>query len=219
MLYRNKLQRPADRATLASPEKTPPFNRWQTLKGLTVTGLLMILFFTPIPREISAVGIAGILLCSRRMKTRDILGLVDWHLITLFCALFVVIHSVSLANYPQMVVTYLAGIGIDLHNLVMLTGISTVLSNLFSNVPATMLLVRFLDAANPAEWFTLAVSSTFAGNLIVIGSIANLIVIEQAANFGIKITFREHAAVGVPVTLMSLIVLILWINLSIGLQP
>lgn len=81
----------------------------------------------------------------------------------------------------------------------------------FSNVPATILLVRFLDAARPVEWFALAVSSTFAGNLIIIGSIANLIVIEQAANHGIKITFRQHAAVGVPVTLASLFVLIVWI--------
>jgi len=210
LIYRKKFHRQGNPQTVEPPEKMPTFNRWQTIKGIMVTGILMVLFFTPVPREISAVGIAGILLCSRRMKTRDILGLVDWHLITLFCALFVVIHAVSLGNYPQLVVTYLAERGIDLHNLLMLTGISTVLSNVFSNVPATMLLVRFLDAANPAEWFILAVSSTFAGNLIIIGSIANLIVIEQAANHGIRITFRQHAAVGLPVTLVSLGVLIIW---------
>lgn len=45
------------------------------------------------PREISAIAIAGVLLCSREMKTRDILGQVDWHLVTLFCALFVVIRG------------------------------------------------------------------------------------------------------------------------------
>ena len=85
------------------------------------------------------------------------------------------------------------------------------LSNLFSNVPATMLLIRFLDPGNPAEWYTLAVSSTFAGNLVIVGSIANLIVIEQASNYGIRITFKEHAAVGVPVTLFSLAVLVAWV--------
>jgi len=211
LLYRNQFQRPDDIQLVDSPEKAPAFNRWQTVKGIGATGVLIVLFFTPAPREISAMVIAGFLLCSRRMKTRDILGLVDWHLITLFCALFIVIHAVSLGNYPRLALTYLADRGIDLHNLIMLSGISTVLSNAFSNVPAAMLLVRFLDAANPAEWFTLAVSSTFAGNLIVIGSIANLIVIEQAANQGIKITFREHATAGVPVTLVSLIVLIIWI--------
>ena len=218
LIYAGRFQRSGNYPAPDPPQKMPSLNRWQTTKGIIVTGVLIILFFTPLPREISAVGIAGALLCSRRMKTRDILGLVDWHLITLFCALFVVIHAVSLGGYPQSAVTYLAGSGIDLRNPVMLTGVSPVLSNFFSNVPASMLLVRFLDAADPAQWFTLAVSSTFAGNLIVIGSIANLIVIEQAAAHGIKITFREHAVAGVPVTLMSLIVLIVWINVSVGFQ-
>jgi hypothetical protein len=77
-----------------------------------------------------------------------------------------------------------------------------------------LFLVRFLDSGRPVEWYTLAVSSTFAGNLIIVGSIANLIVIEQAANFGIQVTFREHATVGVPVTLFSLAVLVFWIDLT-----
>jgi Na+/H+ antiporter NhaD/arsenite permease-like protein len=55
------------------------------------------------------------------------------------------------------------------------------------------------------------VSSTFAGNLFLLGSIANLIVVEQASNFGIKITFKQHAAVGIPVTLISLLILVAWI--------
>ena len=59
---------------------------------------------------------------------------------------------------------------------------------------------------------TLAISSTFAGNLITIGSIANLIVIEQSGNYGIEITFKEHALIGVPVTLFSLLVLAAWIR-------
>jgi len=112
----------------------------------------------------------------------------------------------------SMLVNQLHTMGADLHDLLTLTGVSTVLSNLFSNVPATMLLVRFLDAGNPVEWYTLAVSSTFAGNLIIIGSIANLIVIEQASNYGIKISFKEHAAVGIPVTLFSLAVLVIWMH-------
>jgi Na+/H+ antiporter NhaD/arsenite permease-like protein len=90
--------------------------------------------------------------------------------------------------------------------------VSVVLSNLVSNVPAVVLLLGSLDPTAPAQWFALAVSSTFAGNLITIGSIANLIVIEQAAIFGVQISFREHARVGIPVTLFSLLVLGLWIH-------
>lgn len=211
LIYRKKIYQPFEFHSVTDKQKPPVFDRWQSLKGIIVIAMMVVLFFTPIPREISAIGIAGILLCSRRMKTREILGLVDWHLITLFCALFIVIHGVSLAGYPQLAVTYLADKGIDLHNLLVLTGVSTVLSNVFSNVPATMLLIRFLDAANPAQWFALAVSSTFAGNLIIIGSIANLIVVEQAEIHGVKITFLDHAAAGLPVTLLSLFILIGWI--------
>ena len=148
------------------------------------------------------------------MRTRDILGLVDWHLITLFCALFVIIHGISQGDYLNFVMERLTGRGLDLHNLPVLTGISAVLSNLVSNVPATMLLVRFLDPLEPVQWYTLAASSTFAGNLFLLGSIANLIVVEQAAHFDIKITFVEHAAVGIPVTLVSLLTLIGWLFIA-----
>lgn len=191
----------------------PHLNRWQSIKGLSAAIILVALFFTSIPREFSAIAIAGILLCSRHMKSRQMLELVDWHLITLFCALFVVIQGLASANVPALIVGSLNAKGFELQNLFVLTGVSAVMSNLVSNVPATMLLTRFLDPAHPVQWYTLAVSSTFAGNLIVIGSIANLIVIEQAKSLGVEIGFREHARVGIPVTLSSLVILVGWIYL------
>jgi Na+/H+ antiporter NhaD/arsenite permease-like protein len=188
-----------------------PFSKWQTSKGIFAILILIALFFSSIPREFSAIGIAGLLLCSRKMKTRDIMGLVDWHLITLFCALFVIIHGVSQSGYLDIAMNRLSNMGMNLHNLPILTGISAISSNLFSNVPATMLLISFLDPHEHAQWYTLAVSSTFAGNLFLLGSIANLIVVEQAANFDIKIKFLQHATVGIPVTLASLLILFCWI--------
>jgi Na+/H+ antiporter NhaD/arsenite permease-like protein len=192
----------------------PEFNPWQSIKGLTATGILMILFFTPIPREYSAIAVAGILLCSRKMRSRNILELVDWHLITLFCALFVVIHGIGMHQIPQTIMGFLTLHGIDVRNLLMLTGISTVMSNLVSNVPATLLLIQFLEPANHVQWYVLALSSTYAGNLILIGSIANLIVIEQARYFGIRISFKEHAKTGIPVTIITLLILTGWIYLK-----
>lgn len=189
----------------------PNFNRWQSVKGLIAVTCMVALFFSPLPRELSALAVAGFLLCSRKMKTRHILELVDWHLITLFCALFVVIHGIESVHVLERIFSFLGEQGLDMGNLSFLTIVSAVMSNFFSNVPATMLLTRFLDPSNPLEWYTLALSSTFAGNLIVIGSIANLIVIEQAARYGVRITFADHARVGIPVTLFSLCVLILWI--------
>jgi Na+/H+ antiporter NhaD/arsenite permease-like protein len=190
----------------------PVFDRWQTLKGMVALVMLVALFFTDVSREYSAIGIAGVLLCSRKMKTRDIMGLVDWHLITLFCALFVIIHGMADTGYLEGIMDRLAGLGMDLARLPVLTWVSALLSNLFSNVPAAMLLISFLDSADPVQWYTLAVSSTFAGNLFLLGSIANLIVVEQASVHGIRMSFVSHAAVGVPVTLISLFILWGWIT-------
>ncbi len=208
-----------DLAKTASPgaqidASWPSFDRHQSMKGAAAAVVLIGLFFTPIPREISAICIAGILLCSRSMHTRSILGLVDWHLLTLFCGLFVVIRGIETTGLPLMAVGLLKNHGIDLRNLFVLTLVSGGLSNLVSNVPATMLLTKFLDPSQHSQWYVLALSSTFAGNLITIGSIANLITFEQAKTCGVEIGFREHARAGIPVTVASFLIAAGWIALA-----
>jgi Na+/H+ antiporter NhaD/arsenite permease-like protein len=190
------------------------YNAHQAHKGLAVVIILVILFFTPIPRELSALALAGFLLCSRSMHSRTILGLIDWHLITLFCALFIIIAGIEVTGLPAILVSNLKQEGFDLQGLFNLTFLSTILSNMVSNVPAVMLLVKFLDPMQPAQWYVTALSSTFAGNLFTIGSIANLIVIEGAKDYGISITFKEHARVGVPVTLASILITLAWIKIQ-----
>ena len=191
----------------------PAYDGHQTRKAWLVTLALLALFFTYIPRELTALVAAAVLLCSRRLTTRSLLGWVDWHLITLFCGLFVVIRGLEQTGLPGQMVEWLSGRGLSLADPFTLTGVSVVLSNLVSNVPATMLLIKFIPVSDPVPWYVLAVSSTFAGNLITIGSIANLIVIEQARSCGIAISFRDHARVGIPVTLLSLAVLLAWMAL------
>ena len=212
LIYRRKFYG-HKKQTVEREEPGQSFNKWQSSKGIFAVLILLALFFSPAPREFSAISVAGLLLCSRKMKTRDIMGLVDWHLITLFCALFIIIHGVSQSGFLDVVINGLSGAGMDLRNLPTLSLISTILSNLFSNVPATMLLLNFLDPLEHAQWYTLALSSTFAGNLFLLGSIANLIVVEQAARFDIKITFSQHAIIGIPVTIVSLLILIFWIQI------
>ncbi len=194
----------------------PVFNRQQTIKGLAALTVLIVLFFTPVPREVSAIGTAGLLLCSRSNDTRRILGLVDWHLITLFCALFIVVHGISLGDLPTRLMESLRSGGVHLDNPLVLTGLAATLSNIFSNVPAVMLLIQFVGPGNDHLWYILAVSSTFAGNFILIGSIANLIVVEQAMVEGVNISFREHARIGIPLTLSSLLILVGWIMMHGG---
>jgi len=97
----------------------------------------------------------------------------------------------------------LARLGVSLASPSWLYGVTTVLSNLVSNVPAVMLLLPLVRDI-PGAGHILAVSSTFAGNLLIVGSIANIIVAGEAERMGIPFDWKGHARVGVPVTLASL---------------
>ena len=176
---------------------------WQTAKGsIVVVALLFAFLFTSLPREHVALTAAGILLMSRRLHSRKMLGLVDWELLVLFIGLFVVNHALQRTGVPAEAVSRLSALGFDLRQSGPLFGATFVLSNLVSNVPAVMLLLPLAEqtAAGPM----LALVSTFAGNLLIVGSIANIIVIDAAARHGIAIDWRRHARTGVPVTVVSL---------------
>ncbi|MBN2242566.1 MAG: anion transporter [Acidobacteria bacterium] len=197
-------QSPADEAG------APPYNAWQTRKGFFVLGSLIAMFlFTSFPREIVALAAAGILLASRRMASRKFLGLVDWPLLVLFSGLFVVNSVLVSTGVLDAVLEALERFGVDAVQPGWLFGITAVLSNLVSNVPATMLLLP--AARHPMSGAVLALSSTLAGNLIIVGSIANIIVVEQARLCGITVTWKEHAKVGIPVTLLTLIPAAAWL--------
>lgn len=188
----------------------PKYDFHQSAKGLILTAVLIVLFFTDIPREFSALTIAGIILCSRKMATRTILSLVDWHLITLFCALFVVVEGVIKYGIPQSGVSLLASLGYDINHPLVLSSVTLVLSNLVSNVPAVMLLLKNVDLGQTTNPYLLALVSTYAGNLFIIGSIANLITVEQAKVHNVFVSFWLHARVGIPVTLVSILVALVW---------
>ncbi len=179
-------------------------DRWQATKGLTVAGTLFGLFLlTDWPREIVALGGAGLLLLSRKLHSRQMLGLVDWQVLLLFIGLFIVNHAFEQTGLPEQAVANLAACGLDLRRPAVLFGMTFLLSNLVSNVPAVMLL---LPIAASRDGALLALASTLAGNLLVVGSIANIIVMDAAARRGVIITWSQHARVGVPVTVVSLIV-------------
>ncbi len=179
------------------------FDRRQTWKGAVILAFLMAAFLAGAwPREILALAAAGVLLCSRRMRSRDMLELVDWQLLVLFMALFVVNHAFEVSGGMAAAAERLSAAGVDLSRPATLFGASVLLSNLVSNVPAAMLLVPF--ASHPLAGPVLALATTLAGNLLVVGSIANIIVIGQAERLGVRIGWREHARVGVPVTILTL---------------
>ena len=203
-----------NRATTPAPQRraadTPPVDRWQTSKGLAVVALLVLGFlFAPVPREVLALGAAALLLTSRRMASREILGLVDWHLLVLFVGLFVVNHAFAAAGFAARASGALRTAGADLTDVRWLFPATAVLSNLVSNVPAVMLLLPL--ATHPLAGPALALSSTLAGNLLIVGSIANIIVVEQARALGVEIGWRRHARIGIPVTLATLAIAAGWL--------
>ena len=189
---------------------SPPYDSWQTQKGLAVaTGVVAAFVFTDWPREVVALAAAGILLISRRMASREMLGLVDWHLLVLFIGLFVVNRAIAQSGFVGSLITMTRMAGADLTDAPVLFTATAVLSNIVSNVPAVMLL---LPAAHDAfDGAVLALSSTLAGNLIIVGSIANVIVVDQAARLGLPINWRMHARVGIPITVLTLLVAAIWL--------
>lgn len=175
-----------------------PFRSWTTAKAALVPAFL----FAPWPREWVALAAAGILLTSRRTASRDSLALVGRQLLLLFFGRFVVHEGLDRTDAPAAVLEAVARRGIDIGRTEWLLPVSAALSTLVSNVPAVMLLLP--TAEGPGAGTVLAMASTLAGNPLLVGSIANLIVVDPAGRLGVTISWREHAAVGVPSTLAAL---------------
>jgi len=120
----------------------------------------------------------------------------------LFMGLFVVNDALQRTGVPARLLADSAAHGLPLDHPAPLFGAAFVLSNIVSNVPAVMLLLP--AATHPLAGPLLALASTLAGNLLIVGSIANIIVVDAAARRGVRIDWHRHAAVGVPVTLGTL---------------
>ncbi|MFP5286889.1 MAG: anion transporter [Thermoanaerobaculia bacterium] len=187
----------------AAGEEAVPFHRWQAAKAVALTGTAIALFLSPVPAPLTALAVAGMVLTSRRMHTRDVLALVDWHLLALFVGLFVVGRGFEVSGWTGAARDALTAAGVELSHPAVLVAVVSLLGLVVGNVPAVMLLLPFVDRQPETGW-VLALASTFAGNAVLVGSIANLIVAEQADRLGIRMGFREHLGTGLPVTLVSL---------------
>ncbi len=197
-------ERPSPEIPEAAPQ--PALDRREAAKAIVLTVAAIALFLTPVPAYLTGCALAGIVLTSRRMHSRTMLGLVDWQMLALFVALFIATRGLELSGWTGAGQRALAEAGLPLAQVGVLVPVVALLGNLVGNVPAVMLLLRFVPAepAQPVVGYALALASTFAGNALLIGSVANLIVVEQADRLGIRIGFRDHLRVGLPVTFVSL---------------
>jgi Na+/H+ antiporter NhaD/arsenite permease-like protein len=188
----------------------PAFDRWQTAKGLAVALVLVAVFLgTDWPQEVAALAGAGLLLLSQRFHSSKVMGLIDWELLILFIGLFIVNAALAQTGLTAQAVQGLAAAGIRLGEPAPLFAATLLLSNLVSNVPAVMLLLPVAQGAHAGP--TLALVSTLAGNLLIVGSIANIIVVDAARRRGIVIDWQRHARTGVPVTLATLAITAGWL--------
>jgi Na+/H+ antiporter NhaD/arsenite permease-like protein len=209
------LRGPVDRvpveAGLAAPASALRPTR---LKPFVVVTLVLAGFFAGIPAAMVAAVGAALLLVTRTVDPRRVYDEVDWGLLVFFVGLFVIVGG---ADRAGLTAALLEPVQVwDLHRLPIFVSATAVLSNLVSNVPAVMLLRTVVPGfPDPqAAWLVLAMASTLAGNLTIAGSVANIITVESAAAEGVRVSFRDYLRVGVPLTVVTLVMGTCWLWLT-----
>jgi Na+/H+ antiporter NhaD/arsenite permease-like protein len=186
-------------------------NRVLLAKSLAVSSAMIVLFFAGWPVPKVAVVAGALLLLTRRVKPEKVYREIDWSLLVMFIGLFIVIAGIEKTSLPGDL--FVAAGRFHLERVWPMSIFTALLSNLFSNVPAVLIFKTFVPhLADPVRaWLTLAMSSTLAGNLTLLGSVANLIVAQHARGQA-EITFREHARTGIPLTIVTIAVGVWMLN-------
>ena len=152
-------------------------------------------------------------LIKRDTGTAPILRGVDWTLLLFFVGLFILLKGVETSGLMAMMLDSFADMGAGVAGVAGLTIISSVLSNLISNVPAVMLLSPVVPAGNDTLWLALATSSTLAGNATILGAAANVIVVEKGLRMGVEVRLWDFVKAGLPVTLVTLLISVLFLGM------
>lgn len=215
-LYRNRWYIAKDEMQTKAPTTQETLNVWETTKAGIITFAVIIAFIiSDIPRELIALTAAGFLLLNRSIASSDMLKLVDGNLLLLIMGLFVVNAAFASTGIPQQLLNDLRAHGVDLNNPLTLFLVTGVLSTIVGNNPSVMLLVPFLTPDGNADSLgaALVLGSGFSSNLLVFGSLAGIIVVEQAAAYGVKISFSEFAKSGGIVAALCMLLAAIWVVL------
>lgn len=190
------------RKTLSdSPIEAPPAGKVAVERGLVwkvaiVFGLVIAGFVAGFNLAWTALAGAALIMVVARRDTHEVLKLVDWHLLVFFAALFVVVAGLNETGLPDKLRPNLGAWN--------LTWVSVAGSNIFSNVPFVLVAGKWIGQSE-LLWKVLALATTFAGNLTILGSVANIIVVESARGH-VEVGFWDYAKYGIPVTLLTTIV-------------
>ena len=172
-------------------------------KSLLISAAMIAFFFAGWPAATVALVAGALLLITRRVGPDTVYREIDWQLLVLFIGLFIVIAGLERTAFSADLLA--AAARFRLERPAVLTAAAAILSNIVSNVPAVLVFKPVMaHLPDPRHaWLVLAMSSTLAGNLTVLGSVANLIVVERARR-EVKISFWEYAKAGVPVAVVTL---------------
>lgn len=197
--------------------RPPRIYRPLLIKSVISVAIMLVGIIAGLSTTLAALSAASFLLVTRRIKPERVLRDVDWTLLVFFGSLFILTGSIRAIGSYHEVLSRSSGL-ISGHPA-LFAAFSVVLSNLISNVPAVMLLRSVVEGfANPHPWWLLlSIATTFAGNLTLLGSVANLIVAEAARKRGITLSFAEYLKVGVIVTVVSVSVGTTWLVLTTAL--
>lgn len=189
---------------IAPTGPVPATNRRLLAVCMLVLAGVVTLFFLGYSLAWSALGGAAVLMVLAGEDPREELEQVDYLLLVFFAALFLVVHGLRAEGWPermyQAFAPWLRGSELPAFTTLTLVG-----SNLFSNVPFVMLARHWVpNLSDPSMgWQVLALASTLAGNLTLVGSVANLIVFEGARG-RVTMGFWGYFKVGLPATVLSL---------------
>jgi Na+/H+ antiporter NhaD/arsenite permease-like protein len=201
LLYRKHL--PPALAAAAAPHLAVHYPLM--IKTMLAVAAMLVAFLAGVPIALVAIAGAAATLLTRRVKPDKVYRAIDWKLLVLFTGLFVITGGVERAGLADVVLR--SPLAAGLQQPLLLTGLAAALSNVVSNVPAILLFKPLVPSFDDPQrtWLLLAMASTFAGNLTILGSVANLIVVEVARGAGLRIGFVEYCRVGVPLTVLTLV--------------
>ncbi len=201
-----------EEAVAELPVATLEVDRRALVKSGIVAMLVLAGFIAGLPPALVAAVGAAAMLITRTRDPRRVYDEVDWGLLVFFVGLFLIVGGAENAGLTNQL--HRVGQMLNLQNAAVFTLVAATLANIVSNVPAVMLLKSLVPRfANPhTGWLVLAMASTLAGNLTVTGSVANIIVVERAREVS-PISFGQYFRVGLPITLLTVLLGWLWLSL------
>jgi Na+/H+ antiporter NhaD/arsenite permease-like protein len=215
MGFRKVLQQAVIQRPTAPP---PPLDRRLLILTFAVLALVFGGFMAGLNLPWTALAGGALIMVLAKRDTHPVLKLVDWHLLVFFAALFIVVEGLSKTGLPDQTYQHVqplfgASVASQAWNFAWFSNLG---SNVFSNVPFVLVAGKWIgNFANPElMWKVMALTTTFAGNLTLVGSVANIIVVESARAH-VEIGFWDYARYGIPVTILTTVLgmlILLWLH-------